>query len=80
MVVGRSNWLGVARLMRTIAIGRAMNSSRRATTLSAGGATSIGAMLSNWWRVLCTVTNGRDVGPRCSKQPKVWQSDLSMAI
>lgn len=70
MVVGRSNWLGAARLMSVIAIGRTTNSSRRATTHSAGGATSIGAMLSNRWQVFCTVINGRDVEPRCSKPPK----------
>ena len=70
MAVGRSNWLAAAHLMRTIAIGRATNSSRRATTHSAGGARSIGAMLSNRWQVFCTVINGRDVEPRCSKPPK----------
>ena len=80
MVVGRSNWLGAARLMSVIAIGRATNSYRRATTLSAGGATNIGVMLSNRWQVLCTVINGKDVEPRCSKQPKELPLALSMAI
>lgn len=70
MDVGRSNWWGVPRLMSRIAIGRATNSSRRDTIHSVGGATNIGAMLSNRWRDSYIAIIVRGVEPQSSMPPR----------